>query len=708
MKRAETSAPNNKLPMTLPFQQFVRWVTLSSVMTTFMISTPALAQDIRQHSKIPTMSTNLTGFEIPFSVDNPTGKYIEVQLYLSDDKGKSWTFYQNKSVSEKNFKFSCKGDGEYWFAMKTLDRDKQLHPGGKIVIPEMKIIVDTDKPKLDFNIEPDASGRVVARWRATDINIDPSTIQISQRAANGSEQDYQPVAYRPKTNRSGRLYSDQIAWWPESPGLGIDVRFEISDTAGNKVGATRTTQLNQTSIPRRDFSSTTWRKRQHSNSNAGSNRRQMPLSQPNPQVANSKTLNSKPASWLKNAFQQDASRSTPPPAQPRSALANRGLDTADQVAGNSGNAVVWPSKTNKWVQKSQNQAGSTVTENQFPVAQNNPFALRNRYEDIPIRDHKDFPSSNRRAGQQRNKNRSNLVVTESSTMRRGKSGVTVTTKQNHQDHSFVPQTQSWNDHGWNDSNRIQEPAGLADLPEYVAPPAPTDFGIRTPARPVSSPAPVRLKRNLPSNAPSLKANSRRFNLNYDVRSIDPSGVGKVILWTTEDSGQSWRSVAVDPDSRSPFPVQVESEGTYGFKVVINSQDGLTGKPPVSGDPPDVFVDVDWTRPTAQITSAPYGSGKDAGKLIIQYAASDQNLAIRPIRLFYSTQPDGPWTTIEEGLRNSGSYAWKVPSQVPEQIYLRIEARDTANNFGAYQLTSPLDISGLVPRGHIYGVQAISN
>ena len=679
------------------------------VMALCMISNVAVADDaVEPHPKIQTMSTTLTGFEIPFSVDNSSNKFIEVQLYVSNDNGGSWTFHQSKSVSKKNFKFSCQGDCEYWFAMKTLDRDRQLHPGGKIVVPEMKIIVDTDRPNLEFNIEPDASGRVVAKWRAEDPNLNPTTIKILQRSANGNAQDFQPVAYRPKKNNTGQLYVDQIAWWPESTGRDIEVRFEIADSAGNKASETRTTQLNQSALPRRNFSSTNWRKRQRSDARLTPETRQVPrsqapLRQPNPQVANAKTLKSKPASWLRNAFQNNDSLSSQPPPQPRSALASRGLSSARITAQKPGNAVVWPSKTNKWVQKSQNGRGSTINENQFPIARQNPVALQHPHVDVPIRD-QNFPPTKQHHNLRKRGNESDLVVTESSTMRRGMRGVAVTTKQNHQELPSA-QSQSWNDKGWNNSAHVQDPN---EPLEYVAPPAPTNFGNNIPAQPVSSPPSTRLKRTVSNNIQTLKANSRRFNLNYDIRSIDPSGVGKVILWITKDIGQSWKSVAVDPDNRSPFPVQVESEGTYGFKVVINSRDGLTGKPPVSGDSPDILVDVDWTQPNVQITSAPYGSGKDAGKLIIQYVASDHNLAIRPIRLLYSPQPDGPWTTIAEGLRNSGSYAWKVPSQVPEQIYLRIEVRDTANNLGVYQLTSPLDISGLVPRGRIYGVQAISN
>ena len=108
----------------------------------------------------------------------------------------------------------------------------------------------------------------------------------------------------------------------------------------------------------------------------------------------------------------------------------------------------------------------------------------------------------------------------------------------------------------------------------------------------------------------------------------------------------------------------------------------------------------------QITSAPFGRGEEAGKLIINWQAFDQLLASHPIRLAYSPSIRGPWTTIAKSLKNTGRYVWKVPSHVPERVYLRIEARDQAGNGSAYELTSPIDLSGLSPRARIFSVEPV--
>ena len=195
-------------------------------------------------------------------------------------------------------------------------------------------------------------------------------------------------------------------------------------------------------------------------------------------------------------------------------------------------------------------------------------------------------------------------------------------------------------------------------------------------------------------------NSRRFNLNYGIDAIDPSGVSRVVLWMTRDGGLTWKSWATDPDRVSPFPVQIEEPGAYGFRIVVQSNDGLTGLAPRRGDKADMWVNVDTEAPYCQITSVPYGRGDEAGRLVINWTAQDPLMTLRPITLSYSTDPQGPWTAIEQGLRNTGRYVWKVGTNVPERIYLRLEATDQAGNVGVFQLKSLNEYFGTgSPRSH---------
>ncbi len=211
---------------------------------------------------------------------------------------------------------------------------------------------------------------------------------------------------------------------------------------------------------------------------------------------------------------------------------------------------------------------------------------------------------------------------------------------------------------------------------------------------------------LPPGERPRVVNSRMFELDYDVESVGPSGIARVDLFGTRDGGQTWQSYATDDDNRSPLPVTVDEEGIYGFRVVVLNGAGLGGQPPKTGELPEVFVGVDLTKPTAQITAAKQGTGHESGQLIICWQADDKMLAARPVTLSFSEDPGGPWTTIAGGLENTGRYAWPIDNRMPHGIYLRLEVRDEAGNLGAFQTTEPVSLDGFRPSVRIRNVRPL--
>lgn len=200
-------------------------------------------------------------------------------------------------------------------------------------------------------------------------------------------------------------------------------------------------------------------------------------------------------------------------------------------------------------------------------------------------------------------------------------------------------------------------------------------------------------------------NSRRVTLSYDVLSVGPSGTRKVELWATRDGGQTWENWGVDADHQSPMLVEIGEEGVFGFRVRITSGLGLTAPAPRPGDLADLWIGVDLTRPTAEITSLPFGTGRNAGQLIINWSAEDINLGDRPIDLFFSATPQGPWRPIATQLPNSGQYRWQVEAGHAREVYLRLRVTDSAGNVGEQTLEQPVNLEGLSPRGRISGFRA---
>lgn len=228
--------------------------------------------------------------------------------------------------------------------------------------------------------------------------------------------------------------------------------------------------------------------------------------------------------------------------------------------------------------------------------------------------------------------------------------------------------------------------------------------VQRPARLSTGDPPVVGLRDLPRGERARISRSHRFQLEYDVDPSQRVGIGRVELWYTDDAGRHWRRYGDDEDRQSPFLVELNREGVYGFRLVLHSADGLAGRPPRSGEPADMWVLADWTRPTVELTSARYGTGDQLGKLVIRWTARDEHLTQNPVSLSYSESPSGPWTSIASGLDNVGQYLWHVDDRVPRDFYLRIEVRDEAGNVALDQLSQPINCDGLAPQGRIRSVR----
>lgn len=197
--------------------------------------------------------------------------------------------------------------------------------------------------------------------------------------------------------------------------------------------------------------------------------------------------------------------------------------------------------------------------------------------------------------------------------------------------------------------------------------------------------------------------SKRVSLNYEIKDKGPSGVKVVELWYTTD-GRTWLKYATSQKNpEPPFVVDVQEEGLYGFTLVVKSGAGLGGSPPQVGDPPQVWVEVDVTKPMVRMGPVEVGRGPDTGRLTITWEAADKNLVAEPISLHYAQNPDGPWTEIAPKLANSRSYIWQMPADVPYSFYVKVEAVDRAGNIGVAQTPTAVNVDLHQPKGVIVDV-----
>jgi hypothetical protein len=198
--------------------------------------------------------------------------------------------------------------------------------------------------------------------------------------------------------------------------------------------------------------------------------------------------------------------------------------------------------------------------------------------------------------------------------------------------------------------------------------------------------------NLPPGIQPKLVGSRTFALEYELDDTAGQGVSNVELWGTRDGGQSWRPYTRDDDNRSPLIVTVDEEGLFGFRIVVEGSQAASSARPTAGDLPELWVAVDLQHPVAELTAIEPGNGNLANHLIFRWRAKDDNLGERPISLFYSSHPVGPWSAIATNLENTGDYAWRVERHVPTRFYVRLEARDTAGNPAAFVTRDPIEFT----------------
>lgn len=235
----------------------------------------------------------------------------------------------------------------------------------------------------------------------------------------------------------------------------------------------------------------------------------------------------------------------------------------------------------------------------------------------------------------------------------------------------------------------------------------TDYRTdKVPAPALPSPTlPAPSAARVPSGASVQVINSTHASLEYQVDNLGPSGIGKVEIWITRDEGLTWTRLCEDPDRKSPADIDLPGEGLYGIALVVTNGGGTGATPPVKGDSPDWWVEVDMTKPQAQLTSVRACPAESGSAFLINWTASDKNLKTEPIDLYVSHQLGGTWTTVAHGQKNTGTYRWPVPKGAGPEFYFRMDVTDRAGNVTRCETSQPMVLDPSRPKAHVLGVAA---
>jgi hypothetical protein len=561
-----------------------------------------------------------------------------VWLFVSKDRGATWQRISEATPQVKAFNYRAEGDGEYWFAVRTVDSMGRVSPAGSYQ-PELRVIVDTAVPRIEqFQCGLLADGTIDVAWRCTDQNIDAATWRVEAQPHPTAPWQAVPLlnvsADPPGQSIAGGVFAGRgVGRLPAGlqPAL---VRASVSDRAGN----TATYQCPVGAAPLL----------------AGPLLAQ-PLTSGAP---TNPTIATPPNNSIVTAPALQPAAPVPymaPGSAPSTTTAN---PPANQQ---------WPADNVRapfrlWT-------GGTKSSDDGVTAYGNPPL----FDAPPMDGGKLVPLSNDTRVQAKYAGATSAHFGSQTTL-----APLATVNANEAPGRVEPQHES----------------GIRRLPSPYGPELSLEYNAsRESITPVDAASPEAV---VPICAPSLppkRVGARTFALEYDLDQVGHAGVSKVELWGTRDGGRTWRSYAQDDDNRSPLIVTVDEVGLYGFRIVVqNPGSSAATNAPLPGDSPELWVDVDLRRPTVELTAIERGQGNQADHLVLRWRADDNNLEPRPISLFYSSRPSGPWSAVATNLENTGEYAWRVERHVPARFYLRLEAHDNAGNLAAFQTREPVEFS----------------
>lgn len=175
-----------------------------------------------------TLWSKVRAFRIPvtLSTKNP-GRTRELILYVSDDRGNYWKKAGKTTPDSLEFAVRVPRDGEYWYAVQTVDVDGKLYPSGdRQVEPTLCVIVDSTKPIVTLEPVPRRGSDAGVRWEVQDDHLLLSTLMLEYQAEGA--RDWRQV---PLETSERKLIG--VKNWDAGTAEVIRARMSVRDRAGN-------------------------------------------------------------------------------------------------------------------------------------------------------------------------------------------------------------------------------------------------------------------------------------------------------------------------------------------------------------------------------------------------------------------------------------------------------------------------------------------
>jgi len=188
--------------------------------------------------------TGKSRFAVPFRSDAAELQRLgarEMRLFVSVDSGVTWQHVQSVPSKATRFTVRAPKDGEYWFAVRTVDREGRMHPEGSFSA-ELKVVVDSRSPMLDIKLSSLADGTAQLAWKAGDNHLDVGSLVLEYRRRGETGWRSLPVTPVAEGKTS----------WDVPEGGVVEARGRIADFATNVAVASGSIALvgTRNSVPR--------------------------------------------------------------------------------------------------------------------------------------------------------------------------------------------------------------------------------------------------------------------------------------------------------------------------------------------------------------------------------------------------------------------------------------------------------------------------
>lgn len=147
----------------------------------------------------------------------------EVLLFVKNGQNEPWQRKDRVPPTQSGFDYRVSQDGEYWFAIATVDGKGRMTPAdSNLLTPGLIVVVDTEQPEISLKALPAAAGIPCVECLVRDANPDPTKVRVEFQGIDKTWLPLDPVKNDPT-----------VYPLPGPITAGSQVRATVTDLAGN-------------------------------------------------------------------------------------------------------------------------------------------------------------------------------------------------------------------------------------------------------------------------------------------------------------------------------------------------------------------------------------------------------------------------------------------------------------------------------------------